>query len=140
MTKPIEKLSDREARTYYPFRGPANKSFTEAFPDVREVQLRLVQGEMGSLRRTERMYTVANFVRVHDCPNPPCRGGGIDLETIVRDAVRRRDTTGAFVKSCVGNTPRGRNPKSCPWVFEGTLIIDYRTDVDQTESSDHGLS
>lgn len=74
-----------------PFLGTVT-SFREAYPEVRSARLEVTHhGDVDHESRRKRVYSrVSSKI---PCPNPLCRGGGYDLNTILMTLTHGKTTS-----------------------------------------------
>lgn len=65
----------------------------------------------------------ANFY--FECPNPECTEKCIYITDVVKDVIRRRDTTFSCVTTCSGRNARDHSHQRCDVRVEYTIQIQY---------------
>lgn len=68
----------------------------------------------------------ANFF--FECPNPECTEKCIYITDVVKDVIRRRDTTFSCVTTCSGKTARDHSRQKCDVTVEYTVTVRYTQD------------
>ena len=68
----------------------------------------------------------ANFY--FECPNPECTERCICITDVVKDVIRRHDTTFSCVTTCSGKTARDHSHQRCDVTVEYTVSVRYTQD------------
>lgn len=68
----------------------------------------------------------ANFY--FECPNPECTERCIYITDVVKDVIRRRETTFSCVTTCSGKTARDHSRQKCDVTVEYTVTVRYTQD------------
>ena len=111
-----------------PFLGKLVASFREAYPEVRTARLEAIHhGDVDHESQRERVYSTAPAKIL--CPNPRCRGGGYDLNTILLTLTQARTTSCQTTWCCRGREGSRRthaNPYPCMNSVEASIEIAYQ--------------
>lgn len=68
----------------------------------------------------------ANFY--FECPNPECTERCIYITDVVKDVIRRHDTTFSCATTCSGKTARDHSHQRCDVTVEYTVTVRYTQD------------
>lgn len=116
-----------------PYLGTHTERFSEAFPEIEDLQVNIVQDKFGYYFEKDwaqsGIYNLNNVRPQIACGNPRCRRGGFDLERFLRMMVLSGKTEEAHSERCPGDegSPKGRRPgPNCMNQFEVTAKITYR--------------
>ncbi|MFU6376420.1 hypothetical protein ACM792_14655 [Metapseudomonas otitidis] len=104
-----------------PFLRRTQQTAREAFPEVVSLTLKVTQDICGWYTKREgdnvHVFNLDNLSPMVTCLNPDCRGGGLSLESIVRNG-----KAGERTYSCQGQA--GRSPDdTCDNQFKIELTI-----------------
>ena len=112
-------------------------SFSEAFPDVEDVEVEITEEGRLSEWTTDRTrtttYTKTDFPGEYvDCSNPLCHGGGVRIAQLVRNMGYGRQQELEEARLCRGQegSPKGRRVYGpCDNYFKVKIKISYHTDT-----------
>ncbi|PNG32198.1 hypothetical protein A1395_22080 [Pseudomonas protegens] len=91
-----------------PFIGKTTESFSDAFPDVTFLSIKVTQDTAGWYTEREganiQHMNLSNVSRQIGCLNKKCRNGGLDLQNIIR--LNKTGTTDYYCKGSEGASNR----------------------------------
>ena len=116
-----------------PFFATSTEHFSEAFPEIEDVQVNVTPDSAGWYFQNDwagtGRYDRDNIRPQIACGNPRCRRGGFDLEQVPRIMMLNGKTEETQSEKCRGDegSPKGRRSgPSCMNIFEVTARITYR--------------
>lgn len=115
-----------------PLLGTTNR-FSDAFPEIETVKITVNTDVFGYHERNkDYRLTFLNEKRMSsriDCPNPLCRRGGVDIDSLLRSMVVKGKIEFCEKIGCNGDegSPQGRRRgRGCDNFFEITAEIKYK--------------
>src|SRR5258708_116472 len=86
------KASDVHARANYVFGGGTKRvPFSEAYPDVESLTAEVEESGDGTTQlNRRRQYSERTMQPYHDCHNPSCYNGGVNLRGLMDSMVASR--------------------------------------------------
>ena len=112
-----------------PFLGTTVTSFRKAYPEVRTLRLEVThRGDVRHESQRKDVYSESSVPSKIPCPNPLCRDGGYDLNTIIMTLTHGKTTNYQTKWSCRGREGSRRtqvNPYPCMNSVEVRIDIAY---------------
>ncbi len=105
-------------------------SLQEAFPTIQKLSFKVTEKDMGNPNPIRRWnFDESNFQPVVNCSNPLCYKGGLRLDTVLDEMIRKNKTEMEETKSCQGyeGSPKGKKRSgTCYHSFQLKVNIEYK--------------
>lgn len=108
-----------------PVFGITYASFTEAYPNIREVKIEVLEKKLPG--ESTWRYSTPDLPSTIPCSNPRCKNGGFYLDAAIGLAVRDGKTDGVASLKCKGSEPSGaRQRRACLHSFIVKFHLEYK--------------
>ncbi len=104
-------------------------SFKEAFPQIKNLNIKAIEQKMMSETLREYNFNMNNLPGEYvDCSNKFCYNGGCSIGDILREMVYQKKTHGEYNRCCQGyeGSPKGRvKYQSCLHTWKIIVDLEY---------------